>query len=137
MPLTNSKDCETYLRNIWPYNTINYEEMVKIVFLDKDGNRIDFKVIHEGKHDSCKITLEHVFKIVNKAKKLKSKHIVLAHNHPSGSIQPSEFDIHITNWLIESLNEFDIAILDHLILTEDSYFSFKDSGLLPNMKATG
>lgn len=137
IPLTNSKDCETYLRNIWEYDTINYEERVYIVFLNNRGVRIDYKVIYDETSDRCRITLEHVFKIRKKAKKLKSKHIVLAHNHPSGSTEPSEFDLNITNWLIESLKEFDITILDHIILTEDSYFSFKDQGLLAGMKATG
>lgn len=138
MPLLNSKDCETYLRNIWEYDTINYEERVYVVFLNSRGVRIDYKVIYDSRHATCEITPDKVLKIVQKAIKLKSKHIVIAHNHPSGSAQPSEFDLKATTELIDVLNRLDITVIDHIILTEDNYFSFKDAGLISQrMRATG
>jgi DNA repair protein RadC len=56
--------------------------------------------------------------------------IILAHNHPSGNLQPSEADKSITNKIKESAKLMDIALLDHLIITQTSYFSFADEGLL-------
>ncbi len=56
--------------------------------------------------------------------------IILAHNHPSGNLQPSEADKIITNKIKESAKLMDIALLDHLIITQQSYFSFADEGLL-------
>ena len=56
--------------------------------------------------------------------------IILAHNHPSGNLQPSEADKNITNKIKESAKLMDIALLDHLIITQQSYFSFADEGLL-------
>ncbi len=54
--------------------------------------------------------------------------IVLCHNHPSGNIYPSEADEKITQKVSESAEVMDIKVLDHIIVTEKSYFSFADEG---------
>lgn len=56
--------------------------------------------------------------------------IILAHNHPSGNLHPSEADKTITKKIKESAKLMDITLLDHLIITQKSYFSFADEGLL-------
>ncbi len=56
--------------------------------------------------------------------------VVLAHNHPSGQLIPSTEDKHITNKLRDALKTFEIAVLDHLIIGDQKYFSFADEGLL-------
>ncbi len=56
--------------------------------------------------------------------------IILIHNHPSGNLKPSEADLKITNQLKAGGKLLEIAILDHLIFTNDGYFSFADEGLI-------
>ncbi|MDP1760152.1 MAG: DNA repair protein RadC [Candidatus Woesebacteria bacterium] len=56
--------------------------------------------------------------------------IVIAHNHPSNSLEPSEEDIKLTEKLIQSGTILDIEVLDHIIITDDGYISFKEKGLL-------
>mgnify|MGYP001302101796 CR=1 FL=1 len=56
--------------------------------------------------------------------------IVLAHNHPSGTLKPSQDDIKITTKVKKAANSLDIRVLDHLIVTEKSYFSFADEALI-------
>ncbi len=56
--------------------------------------------------------------------------IILAHNHPSGTLNPSEADKQLTQKLKTASESLDIKILDHLIITEKAYFSFADQGLL-------
>lgn len=56
--------------------------------------------------------------------------IIIAHNHPSGSLQPSREDIDITQKIKEAGKILNIQLLDHLIITQNSYFSFSDDGLL-------
>ena len=56
--------------------------------------------------------------------------MILAHNHPSGNLNPSRQDKEITQKFIEAANTFDIIILDHLIVSEKRYFSFKDENLV-------
>lgn len=56
--------------------------------------------------------------------------IILAHNHPSGTLKPSEADKQITQKLKKAGESLDIKVLDHLIITENAYFSFADEGML-------
>jgi DNA repair protein RadC len=56
--------------------------------------------------------------------------VILAHNHPSGNTRPSHADREITKKIIAGLGLLDIKVLDHLILTEESFLSFADEGLL-------
>ena len=56
--------------------------------------------------------------------------VVLIHNHPSGNNTPSNSDIRLTNKLVEAGKLLDIKVLDHLIITSGSYYSFADEGLI-------
>ena len=56
--------------------------------------------------------------------------VIVVHNHPSGNLQPSDADKQITEKVKQALSIFDVTLLDHLILTEDNYFSFADKGLI-------
>lgn len=56
--------------------------------------------------------------------------IILSHNHPSGNLKPSQEDIRLTNRIKEAGKALDITVLDHLIITNESFFSFADEGLL-------
>lgn len=56
--------------------------------------------------------------------------IIVAHNHPSGNLKPSEEDKKITQQILQSGKVLSIDLLDHLIITQNSYFSFADEGLL-------
>lgn len=54
--------------------------------------------------------------------------VILSHNHPSGQLKPSEADISITKKIIEAGKLVDITVLDHVILTSEGFYSFKDEG---------
>ena len=56
--------------------------------------------------------------------------IILCHNHPSGNLDPSEADKDITKKISEAGRQMDIPVLDHLIIGNDSYFSFADKGMM-------
>ncbi len=56
--------------------------------------------------------------------------VIFVHNHPSGDIEPSEDDLEITRRLVEAGKILGIMVLDHIIITQKSYFSFKDNNLL-------
>ena len=56
--------------------------------------------------------------------------IIMAHNHPSGTLKPSQADKDITQKLKVAAQSLDIRVLDHLIITERAYFSFADEALL-------
>jgi DNA repair protein RadC len=56
--------------------------------------------------------------------------IILAHNHPSGNLKPSQQDIDITKKIKEAMKLFDVTVLDHIILTVDNFYSFADNGTI-------
>ena len=75
-------------------------------------------------------TLVDVRITLKKALELGATSLILAHNHPSGNLNPSEADKQLTNKLNIAGESLDIKVLDHLIVTEKSYFSFADEGLM-------
>ena len=72
------------------------------------------------------------YQIVQSAILVNATHIILAHNHPSGCLQPSQEDIKFSKKMKEVLSHFDIILLDHFIVSSNSYFSFAEHALLKN-----
>lgn len=68
--------------------------------------------------------------VVKRALELLAPRFILLHNHPSGTAAPSEADKELTQRIAKAAALFDIALVDHLILTDSSYFSFRAEGLL-------
>ncbi|WP_010602115.1 JAB domain-containing protein [Pedobacter agri] len=64
------------------------------------------------------------------ALKANTSAIILCHNHPSGNIQPSQSDIRLTNQLKEGGKLLEILVWDHLIITNENYYSFADDGMM-------
>jgi DNA repair protein RadC len=62
--------------------------------------------------------------------------VMLVHNYPSGRLEPSEADKDLTDYLIQVCKLMNTPVLDHLIITENSYYSFKASGLLAHLEAS-
>lgn len=75
-------------------------------------------------------TLVDVRLVLKKCLELGATSIILSHNHPSGNLNPSSADKELTKKLKIASESLDIKILDHIIVTEKSYFSFADEGLL-------
>lgn len=68
--------------------------------------------------------------IVKKAVKLDAKSVILAHNHPGGDPRPSDADIQVTSRITSALRLVDVKLLDHMIVSKDTHFSFRKEGLL-------
>ena len=75
-------------------------------------------------------TLVDIRLVLKNALQLGAVGIILAHNHPSGTLRPSQADKQLTQKLKNAGNSLDIKVLDHLIITEKAYFSFADENLL-------
>jgi DNA repair protein RadC len=103
-----------------------YEEFW-IILLNKANKVTGQCCISEGGISGTVVDPRKIFKI---ALDHRASSILLGHNHPSGNIQPSEADQRITRKIREAGNLLDIAVLDHIILGDDSYFSFADEGVL-------
>lgn len=90
------------------------------------------KVLHKQQLSKGGITgtLVDVRLVLKQALEVGAIAIILCHNHPSGTLQPSSADKNITNKLSNAASSLDIKILDHLIVTEKAYFSFADEQML-------
>ena len=97
-----------------------------VLFLNKTNRLICKERISSGGLDSTVIDLR---VIVRKALDKKALAIILVHNHPSGTSLPSRADITQTQALQKALKTCDIALLDHVIIARDSYYSFADEEL--------
>ena len=75
-------------------------------------------------------TLVDVRLIYKKALEMGATSIILCHNHPSGNLKPSQSDIMLTKKVIKGASLLDVKILDHVIITETSFYSFADEGCL-------
>ncbi len=98
-----------------------------IVYLNNSN-----KVLHRGQLSKGGITgtLVDVRLVMKQALELGAVALILAHNHPSGTLKPSAADKKITYKLKTAAEVLDIKILDHLIITQKEYFSFADEGVL-------
>lgn len=83
--------------------------------------------ISTGGTSGCIADPKVIFQI---ALKSNSSSVIVAHNHPSGNINPSNSDKELTKKLRSAGSFLDIPVLDHIILTSESYFSFADEGLI-------
>lgn len=125
--VTESKDAYNILYNNWDHSRIELSEQFYILLLNRANNVIGMSEISSGGFSSTVVDPKMIFGI---ALKSASAGIILAHNHPSSNLRPSEQDLIVTRKLVEAGKLLDLQILDHLILTKHSYLSFGDEGLL-------
>lgn len=98
-----------------------------ILYLNNSNKIIEHLPLSKG---GITGTLVDVRLVLKKALELGATSIILSHNHPSGNLSPSSADKELTQKLKIASESLDIKILDHIIVTEKSYFSFADEGLL-------
>lgn len=111
----------------WDYNLIELQEEVKVVLLNRANMVLGIYDLSKGGLTGCIVDIKLVLSVALKAL---TSHIILVHNHPSGNLKASDADIRITNKLIKACEVVEITLLDHLIISKDSYLSFKDEGLI-------
>jgi DNA repair protein RadC len=122
--VTNAADV---LRMFWNPETIEYYEECKVLYLDRAHHILGVYNVSRGGLNG---TVMDVRMIYQGALKANAHSIIVSHNHPSGNREPSELDRTITQQ-IKSAGEFlSIKLLDHIIMTKDSYLSFRDNGYL-------
>ncbi len=102
-------------------------EVFAVLYLNRSNRVNHFEVISEG---GITATIVDPRIVMRRALEEDALKIILCHNHPSGSLQPSRQDEMLTQKIKEAARLFDIDVLDHLIVSESGYYSFADSGLL-------
>ncbi|WP_060873526.1 JAB domain-containing protein [Myroides odoratus] len=111
----------------WDENKIELLEQFKVLMLSNSNRVLGVLEISSGGITGTVVDLRLIFAALLKAK---ATAFILVHNHPSGKLNPSEADKQITAKIKQASQVLDIALLDHLIITSESYYSFVDEGVL-------
>lgn len=120
--ISDSKDAYNIFRGLT--EDLPHEE-VWALFLNRANKVIAKKKISAG---GTALSIIDVKIIIKEALNLLASAIILGHNHPSGTTQPSKSDIASTDKVVKACSFFDILLLDHIIVGKDSYYSFNDNG---------
>jgi len=113
--------------NSWNQDLISLQEEFKIMFLNNNNRVLGIYNVSRGGITGTLVDVRILFGTILKSA---ATAIILAHNHPSTTLNPSEADKSLTVKIRNAAQFFDIKVLDHLIITPEAYLSFADEGLL-------
>jgi len=108
---------------------MDYRERFGVLLLSRANRILGFCWISMGGTSGTIVDVKNIFQV---ALKTNSSSILLCHSHPSGNTDASDADIKITRKIVTAGHFLDISVLDHVILTSESYLSMADEGILPS-----
>ena len=123
--ITCSQDANNALRIFW--ESFEHVEYAYLLLLNRQNQLIGRYFLAKGGISGAVIDIRVIFQVALKAN---ATSIMLAHNHPSGNLEPSDADRKITHQLKDAGKILDIPLLDHIILTAEGYLSLADDGYL-------
>lgn len=103
------------------------DEIFYAIFMNASNKILFYDEINRGVVNKSAV---YPRKIVELALKNNATSVIIAHNHPGGGCKPSQNDIIATEAVLKALKTVDVSLLDHIIVTDKNYYSFKDNGLI-------
>lgn len=125
--ITTSKDAYKILIELWDDNKIEFVEQFKVLFLNKASKVLGVYEVSTGGISGTVADPRIIFVAALKAN---CSGIIISHNHPSGNLKPSRQDEELTQKIKNGGQFLEIKLLDHLVVSNEGYFSFADEGLL-------
>ena len=125
--ITSSYQAYELIKQLWNKDKISLQEQFAALFMNTSKKTIGWKVISTGNMTKCIVDIK---LIVSLALHCMCTHVMIVHNHPSGNLKTSESDETITKTIKDALKLIDVQLQDHLIISENGYYSFSDEGLL-------
>ena len=122
-----SADAAILLRKNWDENMIEFVEQFKVLLLNRSNHVLGIFELSKGGVTGTVADPKIIFVAALKAN---ASNIIISHNHPSGSLRPSNADEQITQKIKNAGSFLDIKLLDHVIITTEGHYSFADEGLL-------
>jgi len=126
--ITSSEDVYAILKLCFNQYKINWLEEVVMICVNKSNKMIGFFKVSTGGVSEAILDPKVIFTTALNVAGTCA--IILAHNHPSGNLKPSEQDVSITKKIKDGGKLLDIKLLDHLIVTDEGYFSFNEENLI-------
>lgn len=122
--VTRSSDIADFLR---AHLEFRKQEVFAVVFLNRANKITHWEMISEG---GLTGTIADPRVILKKALDNQSTALILCHNHPSGNLKPSKADELLTQKIKQAADLLDIRVIDHIIVSQEGYFSFADEGMI-------
>jgi len=125
--INSSNDAYKILMQHWRLGSIEYLEEFKVILLNTNNRVLGIVDISVGGVSGTLVDPKIIFAI---ALKTNSSKFIMCHNHPSGNLQPSEADKRLTQKIKDGGKLLDIEVCDHIIVTNQNYFSFADECMM-------
>ena len=125
--IKRSMDIYEILGKVIDKRKLDYKEMFFVLLLNRANYCIGYSVIGMGSTNGVVVNRKEIYQL---ALRTNASSIVVAHNHPSGNLKPSEQDIQITRTLKAGCDLLEMKLLDHLIISSNGYYSMSDDGVL-------
>lgn len=122
--LNDSGKMYNYIKQFY-FDDINVFESAFVILLNKNLQSIGYAKIATGGVTECAMDVRIIAKF---AVESLATAVIIAHNHPSGSLTPSRDDDGVTYQIKKGLDTLRIHLLDHIIITEDDYYSYRENG---------
>lgn len=122
-----SEDAYNILKRFYPEDEIEMREFFFAIFVNRANEVLGVYEVSKGTMNATLVDMKLLF---SPALKCLASGILISHNHPSGNLYPSQSDIQLTRKIKEASELLDITFLDHMILTNEGYYSFGDGGVL-------
>lgn len=123
--VTTSQQAASVLKSSWDIDLIEAQEEFKVLLLNNANQVLGIQSLSKGSATGTVVDGKIMFSVALKAFATK---IIMCHNHPSGNLTPSAADIDMTAKYKSAARLLDIQLIDHIILTKESYYSFADIG---------
>lgn len=124
LKLNSSETTNELLRKFIDTNKIDFKEFFWVLLLSNNNQVLGISEIAIGQTMGVSVNIKEIFQLALLAN---ASVIIVAHNHPSGKLEPSKADKNITKKIKSAAKLLDITLLDHLIITSESYASFSDN----------
>jgi DNA repair protein RadC len=115
------------LLSLWDLDTIELQEEFKVLLLNRANEVLGIYPLSKGGIAGTVVDSRLIFAV---ALKCNATGIIIAHNHPSGNLKPSDADITLTRSIKKCADFLDITLIDHIIVTKNGFFSFSNEGKL-------
>ncbi len=125
--ITSANDALLIIRECIHPMKMDLQESFWVLYLTQANGLLGVSKTGEGSTIGVMVNIKAVFQI---ALRLNASRMILVHNHPSGNLNPSETDKKVTKKLLDLSKIMEVTLLDHIIVTSESYFSFQHEGLL-------
>ena len=125
--VSHSRDAYIIFKNTWDENKIELQEQFKVMLLNRANKVLGIYEVSTGGITGTVADPKLIFVAALKAG---ACNIMLVHNHPSGNLKPSKQDEELTYKIKQGGKLLDIVLLDHLIISNEGYFSMQDEGFI-------